>query len=336
MILHPGILALLVGAALSVLMASYAALLGMRILKGWDFSSSSASQLQLERRTYLVSSLMSAALSFEAVSVFLFLYTVEDIHQLFVGAMCATGTLNANPVGWYALGVKVLTFFLALAWITVNRFDQRAGDFPLLRFKYAALLVVAPLLALDLILQAVFFLGLEPEIITSCCGSLFSSEGGGVAAEISGLPARRTMTAFFAMSAVTAAAAVACLVSGARLLRALLSLLAASWFCTSLVSVVSFISLYIYELPTHHCPFDIIQKEYGFIGYPLFFSLFTGAGFGMLPGLLLPARRFPSLLPMILSAERSWIRVSLLCIIVFVAIVLRYMLSGTFTLEGYL
>ncbi|GAB4491268.1 MAG: hypothetical protein OHK006_24980 [Thermodesulfovibrionales bacterium] len=336
MILHPGILALLVGAALSVLMASYAALLGMRILKGWDFSSSSASQLQLERRTYLVSSLMSAALSFEAVSVLLFLYTVEDIHRLFVGAMCATGTLNANPVGWYALGLKVLIFFLALIWITMNRFDQRAGDFPLLRLKYAALLVVAPLLALDLFLQARFFLGLEPEIITSCCGSLFSSEGGGVAAEISGLPVRMTMTAFFALTAVTAAAAASALFSGSRTLRIFLSALSAAWFCISLVSVVSFISLYVYELPTHHCPFDIIQKEYRFIGYPLYVSLFAAAGFGMLPGLFVPARRIPSLLPMIMSAERSWILVCILCIIAFTGIVLWYMLSGTFTLEGYL
>ena len=37
-------------------------------------------------------------------------------------------------------------------------------------------------------------------------------------------------------------------------------------FVVSLASILSFISLYFYELPTHHCPFCILQKEYGYIG----------------------------------------------------------------------
>src|SRR5512139_1214780 len=103
MILHPGILALIVGSCIVLVMMLFASAQGIGILKGWDFRSSSEKQLDLERRTYLISSIIQYALGFEILSTLLFIYTVDDIHNLFVGAMCATGSLNATPVGWYAL-----------------------------------------------------------------------------------------------------------------------------------------------------------------------------------------------------------------------------------------
>ena len=96
MILHPGILALIVGSSIVLVMMSYAGWIGVRVLKSWDFDSSSAEQLTLERETYLGSTLAISALGFQVVSALLFLFTVDDIHELFVGAMCATGSLNAN------------------------------------------------------------------------------------------------------------------------------------------------------------------------------------------------------------------------------------------------
>jgi hypothetical protein len=48
-------------------------------------------------------------------------------------------------------------------------------------------------------------------------------------------------------------------------------------FIISLVSIVSFISLYIYELPTHHCPFCIIMEEYHYLGYSALYILLFGA-----------------------------------------------------------
>ena len=111
MILNPGILALLLGATISFLMLLYATVLGLKILRRWDRQSSSELQLQLERLTYLVSSLVNYAFGFEVVSGLLFVYTLEEIHPLFVGAMCATGSLNANQIGWAALLVKLILFF---------------------------------------------------------------------------------------------------------------------------------------------------------------------------------------------------------------------------------
>jgi len=120
MILHPGILALIVGSCIVFVMMLYASVQGMSILAGWDFQSSSEKQLNLERRTYLISTIIKYALGFEILSTLLFIYTADDIHTLFVGAMCATGSLNANPIGRYALYSKILVFFSASLWITLN------------------------------------------------------------------------------------------------------------------------------------------------------------------------------------------------------------------------
>jgi hypothetical protein len=46
-------------------------------------------------------------------------------------------------------------------------------------------------------------------------------------------------------------------------------------------AVTYFFSTYIYQLPTHQCPFCMLQKEYFFIGYFIWGSLFLGTFFGI-------------------------------------------------------
>ena len=146
MILHPGVLALLGGSAVALALLVAASVVGIEVLRRWDFSSSSARQLALERRTFLVSSLASVALVIEIASSLLFLYTVDDLHRLFVGAMCATGSLNANPVGWWVLPAKLLILLAAPVWIALNNLDHRAGEIPLL-LAWAGSALYPPLLA---------------------------------------------------------------------------------------------------------------------------------------------------------------------------------------------
>lgn len=320
MIFHPGILSLLIGSGIASLMTLYGSLLGIAVLLRWDFRSSSAFQLSLERKTSLISTIMSYVLAFQIISLLLFVYTVDDIHRLFIGAMCATGSLNANPVGWYALSVKIATCFAAGLWLVLNHLDHLCEDYPLLRMKYGVLLLLLPIILLDLYLQLHYFLGLDPDIITSCCGSLFSISGGSVASSVAGLSAGPAMIVFYSGFVLFALAALLCLVTKKVWLRYLHSMWAAVMFVISIVAVVSFISMYIYELPTHHCPFDILQKGYNFIGYPLYVGLFGGVFFGLLPGIFQPAGRIKSLRGQIRKIEKSWILLSLLLLAFFVGL----------------
>jgi hypothetical protein len=335
MILHPGILALLIGSAIVFVMMLYASLEGIRIISSWDFQSSSEKQLDLERRTYLISSIIKYALGFEILSTLLFIYTVEDIHTLFVGAMCATGSLNANPIGWYALYSKILVFFCASLWIMLNNLDQKAEDFPLIRPKYAALIFITILIGLDLFFEARYFLGLNPEVITSCCGSLFSDTSSGIAGELSSLSIRPMMGTFYLAVVIFIAAALLCMKSQAAFLRYFVSVLSMVLFGISIAAMISFISLYIYEMPSHHCPFDIFQKNYHFIGYPIYISLFCGVFLGLLPGFFQPLKKIISLRDTIMLSEKKWLVMSILFIVIFTAISSWPVVFGSFTMQGY-
>lgn len=318
MIFHPGILALVGGSAFIAFLMIYAVAVGAVIVLNWDFSSSSASQLGLERKTYLVSTLMNYVLGLQVLSSLLFIYTVDDIHPMFVGAMCATGAFNANPVGWYGLAVKVAACFLAGLWLILNYLDQKAEDYPLVRLKYRLLIFLLPFILADGLLQLWYFLGLDPDIITSCCGSLFSESGTGVASSLAGLALKPTMKVFYGGYGILFGAAFICLRWGKPLFRYIYSLTAGVLFFVALAAIISFISIYIYELPTHHCPFDILQSGYSFIGYPLYISLFAGTFYGLLPGIFQPLKKIGSLKDIMLHSERTWIFLSMGCLIIFV------------------
>jgi hypothetical protein len=44
----------------------------------------------------------------------------------------------------------------------------------------------------------------------------------------------------------------------------------------SVAALISFISVYFYELPTHHCPFCILQGEYHYVGYLIYAAVLGG------------------------------------------------------------
>ncbi len=50
--------------------------------------------------------------------------------------------------------------------------------------------------------------------------------------------------------------------------------------------MVYFFGTYVYELPTHQCPFCMLQSEYYYVGYFIWGTLFLGTFFGMTGALL--------------------------------------------------
>jgi hypothetical protein len=318
MILHPSILALLVGSAAVGFITLYAVPVAAQILRRWDVRSGSEAQIVLERKTYLVSTLLAYVFAFEFFSLFLFVFTAERIHTFFVGAMCAAGSLQVNPYGYPALLAKLATFLFAGLWLILNHVDNRGHDYPLIRTKYAFFLGLVPLVLAGTVLQTAYFLQLKPNLITSCCGTLFSKETSLLPAGLFFTPRGPTMVAFFAVLAAAVGA-------GIRFARkgkggypfAVLSALA---LAVSLISIISFISPYIYELPTHHCPFCILQREYGFIGYPLYLSLFGGAILGLGVGILMPFKNVGSLAKILPRVQRRLALASAVLFLIFLAL----------------
>lgn len=334
MILHPGVLALLLGGLVSLMMLGYGSWLGVCIARRWDPAGAEAEQLALERRAWLVAVLVRWAIIFEACSLLLFIFTVDIIHPLFVGAMCATGTLNANPIGWHLLWVKLLLFLLGSLWMVANRLDQQVATAPLTRSKFIALLPLFPLAAVDLVLMALYFSGLEPEVITSCCGALFSS-GDSLASDLAALPMRPMMVAFYLTALLFGGLLLVCRQFTGWWFRSLLAAGALLFGAVALASVVSFISVYYYRLPSHHCPFDLLQGHYHFIGYPLYLSLFGAVLCGLVPLLLLLLRRWGLPAALLARSERGWLHAGLLLLGALLILVSWPLLFGDFSLQAY-
>ena len=229
----------------------------------------------------------------QLVALLLFVFNADSMSVMFVGAMCAVGTLNVNPYGFPALIAQMAVFFLAASWLAVNHVDTRAPDYPLVRIKYALLLVLLPALAFAFGLQLKYFLNLRADVITSCCGSLFSGEAEGLAAEVAALKPLPAMALFYGAIAVSAGLTFAHARSGRGGYAAAAA--SAGAFAATIVGVLSFVSLYIYEHPNHHCPFCILKPEYGHQGYWLYLPLFAATAAGLGVGALQPFRRVPSL-----------------------------------------
>jgi hypothetical protein len=330
MILHPLILSLYVSSLLIAFMVLYAAYFGVGILRRWDLKNGSEIQLSLERRTYLISTLLAYGFAAQLLSLFLFIYTADQLHPFFVGAMCAAGTLYVNGYGYPTLLLKMLNFLLAGLWLLLNYVDTRGYDYPLIRPKYALLLLIAPLIVAEGILQTNYFLRLHPNIITSCCGTLFSTGSRSLASEIVALPSRPMEIIFFGIVALTFLSGLLFYLKGRG--GVLFSLLTAVALVVSLLAILSFISLYFYELPTHHCPFCLLQREYHYVGYPLYLALFGAAISGIGTGLLMPFRKRESLASVVPQFQKKLTLISLILWVVFLSIVIYAMVFTDFTL----
>lgn len=304
MLFHPAIIALLLASSASALLVLSSAAFGLKVVRHWDIASGSERQLALERRTYLISTLLSLVFAAQLASLLLFVFNADRMAVLFVGAMCGVGTLNVNAFGFPALALKILVFFLASSWLMLNYVDNRGYDYPLVRIKYRFLLFIAPVILVAALTELLYFLGLKADVITSCCGSLFSASGKSLVSEMSSLPPLPSLLVFYGTLGVT-------LLGGVHFfwrqrggyLFAGLSVLA---FLVAIAAIISFLSLYIYEHPNHHCPLCILKEDYNYFGYGLYIPLFGATAAGLGVGVIRPFARIPSIAPTVHTVSRRF------------------------------
>ncbi len=164
-----------------------AAPFAVQVIRHWDIDSGSERQLRLERLTYLFSTLVTFVCVTQILAALLFVFNADKMAVMFVGAMCAVGTLNVNAFGFPALFAQLGLFFLAAIWLALNHVDSRARDYPLVQAQVRAAARRHSALRVGLGLQLQYFLGLKADVITSCCGSLFSADAPTLASEVSAL-----------------------------------------------------------------------------------------------------------------------------------------------------
>jgi hypothetical protein len=328
--LNPAIIALLTGSALICFITVYASVIGMQILQWWDIKSGSERQLNLERKTYLLATVLAYVMAFELLSLFLFCHTVDHMQQLYVGAMCAAGTLNVNEYGYPTLVLKCINSIVCGIWLLVNYIDNRGFDYPLIKFKYWFLLAVTALLVLEALVQFNYFTALRPDVITSCCGALFSSNEKTLVADIAHLPPDLAKIIFYLSVVLLFRTGIHFYLTGRG--AATFAGFSLWLLIVSLAAILSFVSLYIYQLPTHHCPFCLLQQEYFYAGYPLYLLLFFGSVAGTGVGLINRFREVSSLKTIIPTTQKQLCLSAMICYGVFAALSSIPLLLSDFTL----
>ena len=269
------------GCALALLL--YASVFGMRSLRFWAVDSDTTLQLELERQNYLMGAIMQVGLWFQALSLLMFLHTVNDhLPPLLKGAMCATGTLGINAWGYPLLFLKSASILIYAIYLFINYLDNQEPAYPLTPHKYSWLYPALLLSVLDLYVLVQYFAHIKPDLIATCCSVDFSAHEESPYNLLNRGTYLQIGIAFWAISFIFLWVGNAWKVFQRNVWVAWSGFaLSGLYVLASIYSLKYFFVKYIYGLPSHLCLFDIFWGKYYGIGYVLF-----GAYYAVLLGML--------------------------------------------------
>lgn len=251
----------------------------IRISRSFDFKASTPVQYALERRAYLSTSLIVLLFTLKLVGVLFFVSLLDGLAPLFPGAMCAVGVISAAPYGNTALLLKLFTSFVLGYWLLLHQADQKTPNHLHTKSKHTFLLGIYGLLLTEWIFQYLYLMGLDVDQLVSCCGTVFNAASSGIGGQLVRVPHGIVLPLFWVFYGAS-------IFSNWKKSDAFAFVSSLGSLIVGTITLISYVSPYIYELPTHQCPFCILQKEYFFIGYVFYLALFSGAFFGTAPFVL--------------------------------------------------
>jgi len=127
------------------------------------------------------------------------------------------------------------------------------------------------LISIEFALDMLYFTHIETSKPVSCCSVIFGQVGGANGLPL-GLDIPKLLMLFYLLYGLLVLTLLADMY--------LLSILSALFFApVAYYAVVYFFGTYIYELPTHQCPFCMLQDHYYYVGYLVWGSLLLGLFF---------------------------------------------------------
>ena len=240
-----------------LLFVAFLATLGL--VRKWDFDCFTSEQFRLENRSYLVVTIIFFVLLIKIVLLPYFVYTIDRLSDLIPGAMCGAGVIKANVYGNPLLSLKVMILFLSGLWLTLNRLDLQEKDYPYLKLKSWFFILLFLLFSMEYLLDILYFTHIETTNPVSCCSVIFGQTSGANGLPL-GLDIPKLLILFYLLYALL----LLTILPG----RTLVSMVTALLFAVvAYYAVVYFFGTYIYQLPTHQCPFCMLQDHYYYVGY---------------------------------------------------------------------
>lgn len=274
MILTPEILTILILDVVFLIFALIAFYLSTQIVFQWDANATTKLQYSLEKKTHLGATIIKYIFAIKVPLALFFIFSLDKISNVISGAMCAAGVVDATDYGAYLLVLKILNLYLFAYWIVLNSKDVSLESQPYIKQKFALFMVLFFLLVAEIVLEFIMFDAIDIKSVVDCCGVIYSSSSSSYLSYLLNLDSLTLVSIFYGVFGVV-------LLSYIFKIRYLFALTNLLFLIISLLSLISFFGTYIYELPTHKCPFCFLQKDYNYIGYLLYVLLFIGTFNGL-------------------------------------------------------
>ena len=252
---------------------SFTLLQAIYILKYYKKGTTTELQYSLEKKSYLVGVVIGISLIIKIVLVAFFAYSLDELSVIVPGAMCAAGVVSSNLYGEPLLLLKLLILLLASLWLLLNRADVHVADAPYFKKKLYLFIVLYILILLEFFTSVNFLTLIETQNPVLCCSVIYTDSSNPIPFNMSNF---QLITLFYMLYFVVFLSAI-------YKNKKLLFISSILFVYISYYALVYFFSTYIYELPTHKCPFCMLQKEYYYVGYfiysALFLAIFYTSGF---------------------------------------------------------
>ncbi len=132
----------------------------LKVLKYWNFNATTTFQYSLEKKNYLVNTIIYFTIVVKIILFVFFVKSLDELSPLVPGAMCATGVIGANTYGNTLLLLKIFILFLLGIWIIVNKLDLESKVFPYLKEKYYLFSFIFFLICIEFILEIFYFMNI--------------------------------------------------------------------------------------------------------------------------------------------------------------------------------
>lgn len=268
--LIPNVFVLLVFNLIFLFFLTIASSVSIRIIRRWSYDSTSEEQYDLERKSRLITVIVKYIAVLKIPLFFIFIYASGKMAEVLPGAMCAAGAVNATPYGQFLVYCTLLNIYLLSVWLIINYYDSKSETMPFTILKAKLTLAALAVMAAETVLFVLNFTLVDPAMPVSCCNVIYADNN-------THLPSEWVSAALFT-------AVYAVMLIAYKLRRTgLYSAFNVIFFFVSVIAMIQFTGIYVYQMPTHKCPFCMLDDAYEQVGYFFYAFLFLGtvSGIGM-------------------------------------------------------
>lgn len=271
-LLSPYLLSIFIVDAIVLALGAVALFWSLKISLHFDIKSTTEFQYDLAKKGYLVATIIMFILSAKLLVFLYFIWTMDALSSLVPGAMCAAGIVSATDYGSFMFGLKIVNLFLLCGWILIHVNDMKSIKSEFLKLKFTLFQPLFFLLVLEFILELAHFTRISVDTPVACCSVIFSQSG---IYQKSFFHTNSFILGLFFGSFILY------VLSGVLKKALIFGGLSTIFAMSGIYALIRFFSPYVYELPTHMCPYCLLQGEYYYVGYLIYGLMFVGTLFGI-------------------------------------------------------